>query len=123
MLRENDLRLPPFGKVIAAYQEEKIQLDFPIYIFVGDHAKDEAYLHKKIGTLCCYLPYQEEVANYRWPITNQKVLIQDTGGIKVTEIKIIAFYLLTNYNPRSLVIVSTNSSFGEIPIDNVIQCK
>lgn len=123
MLRKNDLRLPPFGKVIAAYQEEKIQLDFPIYIFIGVHAKDEAYAHKKIGTLCCYLPYQEEVDNYRWPIFNQKVLIQDTGGIEATEIKIIAFYLLTNYHPRTLFIVSPNKSFGEISKENVIQCK
>lgn len=103
----NDLPLPPFGRVLKAYQQENICLDFPIYLFVGDSASEEAFAQKKMGSLCTFLPKGGDFLRYEWPVTNQKVIIYNTGGIDMAQLKKMSFNLL-KFKPRQIYIWSEN---------------
>lgn len=95
--------LPPYGRIVAAYQQESIKLEFPIYIYVGKSGKSEAYAQKRIGTMCMYLPYGDSADQYQWPIENQKVVIMDTGCSVPMSLRRMAAHLLT-YKPRVIFI-------------------
>jgi|GEM_PF-2963527 hypothetical protein len=98
----NDQRpLPPFGRVLLAYQQETIRLDHPIYIYIGKEARDEAYTQKRMGTLCSYLPNNDDVSRYTWPIYGQHIIVYDTGGLSSTTLHKICFHLL-RFGPRVL---------------------
>jgi hypothetical protein len=107
-------RLPPFGRVLLAYQHESIRLDFPLYIFVGKNAKEEAYSHKKAGSFCSYLPYGDSFEKYNWPIKDQKIVILDTGFTVKLALHKMCHYLLETYSPRVIFLHSdthTNEIF------------
>lgn len=99
------LSLPPFGKVLLAYQQESIRLDFPLYIFVGKNSKEEACAQKRMGTLCTFLPYGDDYATYNWPIANQRVIVVDTGFMSSIGLKKMCYGLLT-YNPSVIYLHS-----------------
>lgn len=100
------LLIPPYGKVLIAYQQESIRLDFPIYIFVGRYAKEQAIAHKKTGTLCSFLPYGDLYEKYNWPIKNQKVIVVDTGFTVEIMLHKLCFHLLDTYLPRVIFLHS-----------------
>jgi len=100
------LPLPPFGKILQAYQEESVKLAVPIYIYVGKNSKEECIAQKKYGTLCCFLPFGESHLNYRWPVFNQKLVIEDTGNIPARELKRMAADILQKYQPRVIFLYS-----------------
>ena len=99
-------QLPPFGRVLLAYQEESIKLEFPIYIYVGKEAKDEAYTQKRMGTLCSFVPFTDYVSHYAWPILNQKIIVYDTGGLSRLALHKICFQLM-KFKPRILYLWSS----------------
>jgi len=101
----NRLQLPPFGRVLAAYQQENIRLDFPIYIFVGKNASEEGFAQKKMGTLCTFLPAGEDFTRYEWPVNNQKVILYDTGGLSMEQLKKMSLILL-KFKPNLIYIWS-----------------
>lgn len=101
-----NLLLPPFGRVLLAYQQESIRLDFTIYIFVGKNARKEAVSCKKTGTLCSFLPYGESSKKYKWPIKEQKIIVLDTGFSRHIELKKICHHLLNVYQPRVIFLHS-----------------
>ncbi len=101
----NRLQLPPYGRVLAAYQQENIRLNFPIYIFVGVNASEEAFAQKKMGTLCTFLPVGEDFTRYEWPVNNQKVILYDTGGLTMDQLKKMSYALL-NFKPNLIYIWS-----------------
>lgn len=101
----DNLRLPPYGKILQAYLHEKIHLKNPIYIYVGDEAKEMAYSEKCNGNMCTYLPENEDFNRYFWPIYKQYVILYHTGGIPVVQLKRFGFYLLT-FNPRLIYLFS-----------------
>jgi hypothetical protein len=95
----DNLLLPPFSRVLLAYQQERISLEFPIYIYVGKEAKDEAFAQKRFGTLCSFLPFNDDVIRYRWPIKDQKIVVYDTGSMPLVSLQKICLKLLT-FEPR-----------------------
>ena len=102
------LQLPPFGRVLAAYQQENIQLNFPIYIFVGKNSSRGRFrLRKKMGTLCTFLPVGEDFTRYEWPVNNQKVILYDTGDLSMDQLKKMSLILL-NFKPSLIYIWSEN---------------
>lgn len=100
------LPLPPFGKILDAYCKESVHLDRPIYIYVGKSAKEEAIAQKKIGTMCCFLPFGESHQNYNWPILNQNIVVQDTGGISEIDLNKFCFALLKTFFPKVIFLYS-----------------
>jgi hypothetical protein len=100
------LPLPPFGKILDAYCKESVHLDRPIYIYVGKSAKEEAIAQKKLGTMCCYLPFLENHKNYHWPITNQKVVLNDSGLNSEIELYKMCLDLVQDFNPRVIFLYS-----------------
>ena len=102
------LQLPPFGRVLKAYQQENIRLDFPIYIFVGKNASEEGFAQKKMGTLCTFLMDGEDFTRYEWPVNNQKVILYDTGGLSMDQLKKMSLVLL-NFKPNLIYIWSENN--------------
>ena len=91
--------LPPLGRILLAYQHENIYTNYTIFIYVGSHAKQEAYAQARNGTLCSYLPFGANVDVYEWPIKNQKVVVHDSGGLTATQLQKICFDLM-KYHPR-----------------------
>lgn len=89
-------KLPPFGKILAAYQAESISLEWQIYVYVGKDAKNNAYVAKRQGSLATYLPYGDDYKAYKWPVHEQKIVMQDTGGMNQIELVKFSFYLLNN---------------------------
>lgn len=83
--------LPPFGRVLLAYQQESIRLDWHITVYVGKNSKDQAFVDKRAGQLATFLPFGEDFNNYRWPVREQKLIVLDTGSMK--EIYLIKFCL------------------------------
>lgn len=104
----NRLQLPPFGRVLAAYQQENIQLNFPIYIFVGNNASEEGFAQKKMGTLCTFLPVGEDFARYEWPVNNQKVILYDTGGLSIKQLQKMSLILI-KFKPNLIYIWSESN--------------
>ncbi len=98
------LRLPPFGNLLFAYQNESIRLDNPIYIYLGKDAKAETYRVKKTGTLATYLPLNEDYRVFNWPVSNQKIILTDTDGNNEALVKKFGVHLLNNFNPSVIFI-------------------
>ena len=106
---KESLSLPPFGRILQAYIEEKVKLSVPIWLYVGKDAKDIAFAEKRTGNLCTFLPFKDDVARYRWPVENQKIVIEDTGGMSHVELKRIC-YVLLKYKPRIIYLYSEKNS-------------
>ena len=96
-----------FWTVLAAYQQENIQLNFPIYIFVGKNSSGEGFRSEKMGTLCTFLPVGEDFTRYEWPVNNQKVILYDTGDLSMDQLKKMPLILL-NFKPSLIYIWSEN---------------
>jgi len=94
----NQLPLPPFGKILEAYIEEKIKLNIYITIYIGKEAKERAFYFKKLGELCCYLPYGQDYESYRWPVLDQKIIIEDTSLSSVIFLKKMCSYIFFQQN-------------------------
>jgi len=112
--RVGSLPLPPFGKILLAYQDEKIQLVNPIYIFVGQESKEAAYFHKQHGELCTYLPYGHDYRQYRWPIFDQTVIVECLGLMPVNFLKKMIADLFSTYYPRQIMYHSPSMSSENI---------
>ena len=104
--RDSRLFLPPFGKILQAYIEEKVKLDIFITIYVGSKSKEIAYEDKRMGGMCCYLPYGDSYESYRWPVLNQKVLIEDTSLVSVNFLKKMCIHIFTIYEPMCIFLYS-----------------
>lgn len=100
------LPLPPFGKILDAYSQENVHLERPIFIYVGKSAKEEAIAQKKMGTLCCYLPFGDDQSKYRWPIKNQKVVIEDAGSNSENFLYKMCLDLIQFYIPKVIYLYS-----------------
>jgi hypothetical protein len=96
------LRLCPFGNVLLAYQKESIRLDFSLYIFIGRQSREQAYKNKSMGVLCTFLPFGDDYSRYDWPINGQKIIIFDTGGVEINDIKRICHHFVTAFKPAVL---------------------
>lgn len=99
------LRLPPFGRILQAYQEQKVRLDYSIYIYVGKVAKDHAFADIKCGSIATFLPYGENGLLYRWPINEQRLAVIDTGGMAIFALKHFCCHLMS-FNPRVIFLHS-----------------
>lgn len=88
------LPLPPYGKILELYQDQTIQLSFPIYIFVGKNAKQEAYLNKSHGVMSSYIPKGFNFEDFYWPIKDQKVILFDTGASTVMGLNKLCYQIL-----------------------------
>lgn len=111
----NNLRLPPFGKILAAYQESKINLKTYIRIFVGQDGKRFAYDDiQYIGGLCTYLPYGDDYMQYNWPISGQNVVIEDTSLTSVMLLRKMSIHLLNIYSPHWIVLSSKSLDEPEL---------
>ena len=106
---KNNLPLPPYGKVLLAFQQEGIILDFPIYIMVGKDAKRIAYNHIRMGMRCTYLPYGDQPERYFWPIAGSHVVISDCGFVSGLAIKKMCHHLLCVYAPQDIWLQSDHS--------------
>jgi len=97
--------LPPFGKILLAYQKESIRLEFPLYIFVGKNSKEEAITHQQMGVMATYLPYGDAYQKYDWPIGDQTVVVVDTGCTVSLWLKKMKYYLGKNYQVKNIFIL------------------
>jgi len=100
-----NLRLPPFGKILHAYHEQKVRLRYPIYIHTGTNAKQYAFNDITHGSLASYIPEAEDIAQYKWPVEGQHVVLVDHGDMELSVLKKIMFYLKI-YKPRIIYLWS-----------------
>ena len=92
-------KLPPFGKILRAYQEQKVCLDFQIYIHVGQDAQQHAFNDVRHGVLASFLPPDIDMLSYDWPILNQYVVLVDHGETILNDLHRICVHFLS-FNPR-----------------------
>ena len=92
-------RLPPYGRILLAYQQESIPLDFSITIFVGNRARELCFNYKKAGSMASYLPDGENFESFNWPIRNQKIIVSYSKDVTPVMIKLFCLHLLT-FSPR-----------------------
>ncbi len=100
--------IPPFGRILLAFNQENIKLDVSISIFVGQHSRYEAITSKKLGALCTFLPFGDDYQRYHWPINNQKIIVEDSGGNSAIYLKKMCLYLLSTHNPRVIFLYSNS---------------
>ena len=86
--------LPPYGKILLAYQNESITLKNSIYIFVGKNSFKECKIQKEFGVLSTCIPEDKSYSQYEWPIKNQAIVLCDCGGMDLVELKKITFNFL-----------------------------
>jgi hypothetical protein len=99
------LALPPFGKILKAYQDENIRLKDQIYIHIGKDCKQFAQADINVGSLASYaLP--EYFHSYEWPIYSRLIVLMDHGDSTAADIKKISFHLL-NFHPQLIYVWST----------------
>jgi hypothetical protein len=101
----DNLPLPPFGRILLAYQEQRVRLNFNVYIYVGKKAKDHAHQEIRDGLIATFLPYGESATAYRWPVREQKLIIIDTGGLSYMS-AMNACLTIMNYQPRLIYFYS-----------------
>ena len=101
----NDLSLPPFGKILRAYHEQRVRLRYPIYIHVGKNAKELCLRDLESGLIASYLPENENVMRYNWPISNQHIMLLDNGDLSELQLKKILFHL-RSFKPRIIYFFS-----------------
>jgi len=89
-------KLPPFGRILLAYQQESIRLNSHITIYVGKDGQDEAFAEKRAGFLATFLPYGDDFRSYKWPVSEQKLIVQDTGAMKAVDLTKFCFYLINS---------------------------
>jgi|SRR5882724_1476437 len=105
----NELPLPPYGRIMQAYQDAKILPESDIYypswdIYVGRDAPQIAKLRlKKQDGIACYLPYGHDYQDYYWPISDQNIEIINVGFVTVNFIKKMSIFLSSRYKPKSLI--------------------
>lgn len=110
------MKLPPFGRILLAYQQDSIPLDPTIYIFIGKNGFNDAKAHLQLGTLATCLPYGENFTDYNWPIKDQKVILADSDHITLNHLKLFGMHLL-RCEPRILAIHSTHHQYFELVSD------
>jgi hypothetical protein len=87
------LALPPFGKILKAYQDENIRLKDQIYIHIGKDCKQFAQADINFHS-------------YEWPIYSRLIVLMDHGDSTAADIKKISFHLL-NFHPQLIYVWST----------------
>ncbi len=110
------MKLPPFGSILTAYQQNAIRLQPTIYIFTGQQAFQAAKAHLEIGTLATCLPYGQDFNSYDWPIKNQKVILTDAGLTTIGHLKRFSLHLI-KLHPRILCVSSHVHQFTELILD------
>lgn len=86
--------LPPYGAILEAYRKEAIRLEFPVYIFIGLNAFQEAKFNKQAGIMASCIPYGNSIDMYRWPIEGQRIILCDSGGVTEATCRYAAAQLL-----------------------------
>lgn len=87
--------LPPYGKILKAYQDLGIIPNYHVYVFVGKDSYKQA--RNFIATqVCLCLPYDRDILDYDWPIHDVKLLVIDTGGQTYQQLERIVGILLNN---------------------------
>ena len=112
------LPLPPYGKILDAFQSSKIPLRETIFIYTGKHAREIAYEVLRDRIPACYLPYGDDFRNFRWPIENQDVIIDDTGLSSIPMLRQMTLFLFNEYHPRQITF-----HFDEMTIDDLLILK
>lgn len=107
------MKLPPYGRILNAYQQDSIRLEPTLYIYIGKNAFRYAKKDLENAILATYLPYGEDFTQYDWPIKNQKVILTDTDLITVSHLKRFALHLV-KFNPRILFISSSYHQIHEL---------
>lgn len=104
---QQNLKLPPFGKILLAYQELKISLNHSIYICVGKSAKTQAFALMQEGALASFIERGDDYAKYKWPVADQKIIVLDTGFSSSIALKKFCVHLMS-YKPRGVFLYSEN---------------
>lgn len=92
-------KLPPFGKILRAYHEQRVRLNYPIYVHLGTNANKHCLSDIQNGLMASYLPEGQDVLQYVWPISNQHLVLVDHGDLNDLQIKKIIFHFRT-FKPR-----------------------
>jgi hypothetical protein len=103
--QHGSLILAPFGRILLAYQQDNVCLKHPITIFVGKDGKERAFEECRQGFLSSFLPFGEDFKRLKWPIKDQKIVVQDTGNTEEIELMRFGVHLLS-YQPRVIFIYS-----------------
>lgn len=116
---QKDLPLPPYGKIIKAYSDSKVDFHTGLRIFVGKNAKEIAQNEiRRFCMPCTYLPYGDSYEKYHWPIEGQEIILRDFGLVSVNFLKKMCIYLLQNHSPRQIALFS--SSIMQNPDDYIV---
>jgi len=107
-MEDRTLPLPPYGKILQAYQDSKIQIIGNIYIYVGQGGKQEVETDLQRQILSMYLPHGDDYRCYRWPVNNQHLVVKDTSLTSLNMLQNMCLHLLTVYNP-ALIYLSSKS--------------
>jgi hypothetical protein len=93
----NDIKfpnpLPPYGKEAAFLYSMGVQPRNDIFIFAGLNAWQKAKAFENTQVVLC-LPLGTDPSIYFWPVHNCSVLLFDTGGLNISDIERISYYLL-----------------------------
>jgi len=94
MDQPTNLRLPPYGRILQAYQYHQVHLKKMLYIYVGKEGKEYAFHFIQNGEVCTFLPYGQDYKLYEWPVAGQTIVITDTGGMEEATLKRFCVHLL-----------------------------
>ena len=115
-MENHKLPLPPYGRIMQAYQDAKIFPERDSYIFgwdiyagtnaINDAKETMTSFHKNTNHVACYLPWGHDYTEYRWPIIDQNIFLYNSGGLSKNFIKKMAIFLFQTYQPKILVAFS-----------------
>lgn len=88
------MRLPPYGNILVQYQKSNIHLDYLIFLYVGKKAWHDCKIMLSTGEFALCLPYDSDITDYDWPVTDLNLCIVDTGGMTLESLERIKAYLL-----------------------------
>lgn len=100
--------LPPHAKEAAFLFSWGVQPRNDIFIFAGLNAWQKAKAFEDTQVVLC-LPLSTDPSIYFWPVHNCSILLFDTGGLNVSDVERISYYLLCA-NATIVRVVLVNNS-------------
>jgi len=87
-------KYPPFGRLLAAYLDTAVPLDYAVYVFSGKRAISNASKMIARGQVALALPDSSTPQDYVWPVKDLALVLFSDEFREAPFLERIAFHLL-----------------------------
>lgn len=102
--------LAPYGAILEQYIKSNVPVNFAPYLFVGNSSIIDCRNSLSAGIPALCLPPGESINTYRWSVQGLKIVLYNSGGVSLDDMKRMGLYLLTIEDVSFLTIFMSDTS-------------